>query len=132
MNIASEVAALERLPIRELRERYVEAFGEQTPSGNKVWIVRRLAWRLQSRALGGLSERARRRAEELADEADLRTVPPKTAQTKAAPERTHTQTLPLQPDNRLPPPGTVLTRKYKGQVLQVKVLADGFEYQGSV
>ena len=30
------------------------------------------------------------------------------------------------------PPGSVLTRKYKGGVVQVKVLADGFEYQGAV
>jgi hypothetical protein len=30
----------------------------------------------------------------------------------------------------LPPAGTVLTRKYKGVVLQVQVLADGFEYEG--
>jgi hypothetical protein len=35
-------------------------------------------------------------------------------------------------DDRLPPPGTVLTRPFKGAVLQVKVLAEGFEYQGQV
>ena len=40
--------------------------------------------------------------------------------------------LRFQPDDRLPPPGTVLTRKYKGQVLQVQVLDQGFEYDGSV
>jgi hypothetical protein len=40
--------------------------------------------------------------------------------------------LKFQPDGRLPPPGTVLTRKYKGEALQVQVLADGFEYRGEV
>jgi hypothetical protein len=32
----------------------------------------------------------------------------------------------------LPPPGTIITRRYKGEVLQVKVLPHGFEYQGEV
>jgi hypothetical protein len=38
----------------------------------------------------------------------------------------------LQQDGRLPPPGTVITRRYKGAVLQVQVLAEGFEYAGEV
>jgi hypothetical protein len=36
----------------------------------------------------------------------------------------------LQSNGRLPPPGTILTREYKGQRLQVKVLAQGFEFEG--
>ena len=43
---------------------------------------------------------------------------------------TATQALPSQPDRRLPPPGSVLTRPYKGDTLQVLVLADGFEFEG--
>ncbi len=35
-------------------------------------------------------------------------------------------------DKRLPPPGTILTRPYKGQLVQVQVLTDGFAYAGSV
>jgi Protein of unknown function (DUF2924) len=41
-----------------------------------------------------------------------------------------TGTLGDKANGRLPPPGTVLTRPYKGQTLQVKVLAEGFEYEG--
>jgi hypothetical protein len=33
---------------------------------------------------------------------------------------------------RLPIPGTILTRPYKGTILQVKVLESGFEYEGIV
>jgi hypothetical protein len=36
------------------------------------------------------------------------------------------------PDGRLPPPGTVLSRPYKGGTVQVQVLANGFEYRGEV
>jgi hypothetical protein len=37
-----------------------------------------------------------------------------------------------RPDGRLPPPGTVLTRPYKGRSLQVQVLPHGFEFDGQV
>jgi len=32
--------------------------------------------------------------------------------------------------SRLPIPGTVITRKYKGKLLEVKVLEKGFEFEG--
>jgi len=32
----------------------------------------------------------------------------------------------------LPPPGTLLTRVYKGQTLQVRILLHGFEFGGVV
>ena len=34
--------------------------------------------------------------------------------------------------DRLPLPGTILTRDYKGTMIQVQVLPNGFEYQGEV
>jgi hypothetical protein len=40
-----------------------------------VWLVKRIAWRMQALAEGDLSERARRRAAELANDADLRLSP---------------------------------------------------------
>jgi Protein of unknown function (DUF2924) len=33
-------------------------------------------------------------------------------------------------DDRLPRPGTVLARRYKGQMLQVRILASGFAFAG--
>ena len=87
-------------------------------------------WRLQTRAEGDLSERARRQAAELADDADLRLSPPRPKAGDAAAERTATAALPHAGDHRVPPPGSVLTRPYKGRTLQVKVLAQGFEFEG--
>jgi hypothetical protein len=110
------------MTVKQLREKYVEAFGEATRAGNKVWLARRIAWRLQARAEGGLSERAKQRALELADDADLRVVPPRESDDPAR------AVIPFKSDGRLPPPGSVITRPYKGVVLQVRVLADGFEY----
>ena len=59
--VGAEVAALPRLAIQDLRTRYAEVFGEGTRSGNRAWLIKRLAWRLQALAEGDLSERARGR-----------------------------------------------------------------------
>ncbi|HEY7156386.1 MAG TPA: DUF2924 domain-containing protein [Gemmataceae bacterium] len=127
-----EIAALQRMTTSDLRRRYAEIFGDQPPSWNRVWMLRRLAWRLQALAEGGLSERAQRRAEELANDADLRLNPPKAKTAEAPAERIATKTLPAKADDRLPPPGTILMRPYKGQIVQVQVLQNGFAYQGQV
>jgi hypothetical protein len=132
LNIGKELAALQRLTVQELRARYAEVFGEATNANNKTWLIKRTAWRLQALAEGDLSERARQQAAALANDADLRMNPPKAKPATAPEERTPTAPLRFQPDDRLPPPGTVLTRPYKGQLLQVQVLAHGFEHAGAV
>ena len=132
-SIGREIAALQRMTPKELQVRYAEIFGEPTKSGNKQQLVKRIAWRLQSLEQGTLSERARRRAEELANDADIRLSPPKPkARTDEDSGRTRTAPLPRFGDERLPPPGSVLTRRYKDQDLRVTVLESGFEHEGEV
>ncbi len=130
LNIHREVAALQRMGAKQLRVRYAEAFGETTPAHNKTWLIRRIAWRLQALAEGDLSERARRRAEELANDADLRLNPPR-PRSADAPQATTMAAVAPPRDPRLPPVGSVLARQYRGQTLQVRVLADGFEFAGT-
>jgi hypothetical protein len=127
-----DLAALQQMTASELRVRYAEVFGDQPPTWNRVWMLKRIAWRLQALAEGGLSERARRRAAELANDADLRMTMPKAKAPEAAAERTVVKPMPTQTDNRLPPPGTILTRPYKGEIVQVQVLTSGFAYLGQV
>src|SRR5262245_13798358 len=131
-NIGREVAALQRLTLPQLRARYAEVVGEQANTRNRGWLLKRVAWRLQALAEGGLSERARQRAQELACDADLRTTQPRSQAAPPDMERTQTTTLKFKPDDRLPPPGTILTRPYKGRTLQIQVLPLGFEYEGQV
>src|SRR3954467_2564281 len=76
-SIEQTVAALRRMTPAQLRAKYLEVFGEPTRSGNKEFLFKRLAWRIQSLAEGTLSDRARRRAEELARDADVRTTLPR-------------------------------------------------------
>ena len=68
---------------------------------------------------------------ELARDADLRLNPPQ-RQTTAATATPEPVRIPAPVDPRLPPPGTILARPYKGQLVQVQVLTDGFAYAGRV
>src|SRR5215472_15324809 len=82
-SVAHEIAALGRLSVAELRTRFAAVFGQTTQAHNKVWLVKRLAWRLQALAEGDLSQRARQRAAELVHDADLRMSPPRADQAPA-------------------------------------------------
>lgn len=130
LDVGKEVAALKRMTMKELRHRYAEVFGDQTNANNKAWLIKRIAWRLQFLAEGGLSERARQHAAELAKDADVRLAPPRPRNMESVGS---TMAIPFRPEgsNRLPPPGTVITRPYKGSTLQVQVLPQGFEYEGA-
>lgn len=128
--IQSQIEVLRRMTVRELRTQYREVFGEESRSNHKQFLFRRIAWRLQADAEGGLSERARRRALEIANDADLRIRAPKEFNFDAAGQRcVHGQITP-DADPRRPLPGTVLEREYKGQTIIVKVAEDGYDYNG--
>ena len=130
LNILQEVATLQRLSVGQLRQRFAELFGEATAASNRTWLIKRIAWRMQALAEGDLSQRARRRAAELVRDADLRLNAPRSpTATATTPEPV---SVPTPVDHRLPPPGTILTRPYKGQLVQVQVLTDGFAYAGRV
>ncbi len=118
MLIRRELAELAEMTTDQLRAKYGEVFGEPARSRSKPHLYRKLAWRIQANAFGGLSQRALARAAELANEADVRLRPP-TAPPAALPPRRDGMA-----------PGTVLTRTYKGGIIEVRVLPKGFEYRG--
>jgi len=125
------IEELRRLNVVALRRKYHDVFGEESRSSNKEFLFRRIAWRLQANAEGGLSERARHRAAHIADDSDLRTRAPKEflpAQVPANVTWTVDRTQP-QRDQRLPPPGTLLTRRVDDRQIVVKVLDKGFEFE---
>jgi hypothetical protein len=128
-----QVQALSRMTVGELRERYIDVFGEETRSHHKDFLRKRIAWRLQALAEGSLSERARRRAEEIANDADLRIrmlrdpIKPGLMEVR---ERSVSGRLQPQRDSRLPLPGTLLVREFRGRDIVAKVLDKGFEYDG--
>lgn len=130
LNVAKEVAALERMTVDQLRTRYAEIFQESTNGRHKQWLIKRIIWRMQANVEGDLSERAQRRAEELANDADLRMTPPRERKPAHDTEhRTVTVVTAVRSSTQLLP-GTMLKRDYKGRTVRVNVLAGGFEFEG--
>jgi Protein of unknown function (DUF2924) len=80
---------------------------------------------------GDLSDSARRRASEIADDAELRLRAPRNFAARLRAESLPTTARSRrQRDWRLPPAGTILTRVYRGQSVVVHVRENDFEYQG--
>jgi hypothetical protein len=130
-SVFGEIEKLRQMKVGALRIKYREVFGEESRSSNKQSLFRRIAWRLQARVDGDLSERVRQRAFEIADDADLRIRAPASFSLESGPRET---AKPLDRagagrDRRLPSAGTLLTRQFENRRIVVKVLEDGFEYQ---
>jgi hypothetical protein len=123
--IHARIEALRQMTVAQLHEEWRRVMGEEPRSRNRVWMWRRLAWAIQAKEYGGLSERAKRRIEELIPLAEAwMPIGKRALERRLSP-------APIQKrDSRLPKPGTVLTRPYKGRTLAVTVLEDGFEFDG--
>ncbi len=129
LTVEQQVILLPALSTGELRAKFAELFGEVPNTYNRPYLIRRVAWRLQALAEGGLSERARQRAAGLASGSELRLSSPPglAAEPRRKPVRRR-RTI----RRELPPPGSVLSRPYRGRLFEVKVLAKSFEYDGRV
>jgi hypothetical protein len=131
--VRAQIEALRHMTTGQLKEKYREVFGEPTRSNHKQFLFRRIAWRIQANAWGGLSERARRRALEIANDADLRIRAPKNFSIdELDPARTLETKVAPTADPRLPKPGTLLVRRHQGKDIVVRVREDGFEFDGQV
>ncbi len=129
--VLMEIESLRRASLASLREKFREVFQEETSSRHREHLFRRIAWRLQALAEGDLAERAIRRATEIAQDADLRKVAPTDFFSL---EGKPIQTTPVdrnrrRQDSRLPLPGALLRRKWKGRMILVEVLPKGFRYE---
>jgi Protein of unknown function (DUF2924) len=128
--VLKEIESLRRASMADLRNRYQEVFQEQTRSKHREHLFRRIAWRLQALAEGDLSQRARGRANEIAQDADLRiNAPPEFFTVGGERLQTTGDRNRREQDRRLPLPGALLTRKWKGRTILVEVLAKGFRYE---
>jgi hypothetical protein len=110
----------------QLQLKYQELFGQASRSNHKGYLFRRVAWRIQALAEGGLSERARQFAREIATDADLRLCAPKPI--TGTPPAVLVAGASRQRDLRVPAPGTKLIKQYKDETLTVTVLEDGYQY----
>jgi Protein of unknown function (DUF2924) len=129
-NTITEIMALKEMSLGELGKKYEAVFdGKKAPSNNKVYLWRKIAYRIQELEYGGISSEAQSKIEEFIQKYDpvnnksLRPITNTNGSSKKSK---------LSRDKRLPIPGTVITKEYKGIALQVKVLESGFEYNNKI
>lgn len=121
ISIAAEVTRLARMTVPELRARHAELFGAPARSHHKEFLARQIAWRLQAESEGGLPEETRQLALAVARDAPLR-IRIESAATRGASQadRTATTWLASNHDTRLPMPGSLLMKDYRGETYVVK------------
>lgn len=122
-NISAQIEALKTTGTAQLSELYRQYFDDKAAPGNRTFLIRQIAYQIQEKALGGLSTSAKDRIRELIQAYDPIN---KLAIKTSSPDRTGGR------DNRLPTPGSFITKKYKGKRIDVKVLEQGFEYQSTI
>ena len=134
LNIQAQLAALEAMTPSQLREKYLVVFCEPSRSGNRRFMIKRIAWRLQADAEGDLPQRVRDQALELARDSDLRTTAPRNGDHADGDGHTVERSVPFTMRVTAAAaltPGTQLTRLYKGKTVIVTILEDGFAYAGA-
>lgn len=112
-SVMAQVAALPDKPTEELKRMWRDLFGTNPPPYNRAFLVKRLAYRLQELAFGGLSEETEERLDSLARDAVY-----------GDPARMRRRVV------SRPVVGTRLMREWQGVEHHVTVLDNGFEYQG--
>lgn len=125
-SVVDQLAELKTMSVAGLRARYEEVFGEPSRSRNKEYLRKRLAWRIQELAEGGLPASALERIAQLGDD-----VPERWRMRQAAQVQDLGTVQPTEPrDPRVPPVGTVLRRVFNSVAHEVTVCSEGFEHGG--
>jgi hypothetical protein len=128
MTILEQLLALKEASIPELQKKYSEVYdGKKTPLSNKTVLWQKIAYRIQELEYGSLPEKARTKVNELAQEYD-----PINNKTLRPENNNCGKKHSLGRDRRLPLPGTIITKEYKGTAIEVKVMDKGFEYKSKV
>jgi hypothetical protein len=109
-SVLAQIAALKAKPTAELRYMWRELFDREPPVLGRRYLEDRIAYRVQELHFGGLSDRARRKLDALADQPE-----PKAARRRNAGR---------------PIAGTQLRRQWQGTEHVVTVREHDFEYNG--
>lgn len=117
----------------QLRSVHKELFGVEHPIANCQHLRRKIAWHLQAAKEGSLPESVRQYAIAIARATELRMRISENVSRRDAGvplDQTVTTTVVQTRDARLPMPGSLIVKQYKEHTLVVKVLNNGFEFDG--
>jgi hypothetical protein len=112
-DVPARLAALLGMPIGELKAEWRRLFVTEPPPYNRAFLERRLAYRIQELAYGGLKRETLERLEALGEKIDGR---------KATLRRARREQRPVA--------GTRLIREYQGVAHTVTVMRDGYAFEG--
>ena len=123
--ILEKILAMKDASLEELQAKYAELFdGKKPASANKAYLWQRIAYRIQEVEYGSIPDEALDKLKELTQVYDP-------INNQALRSYTVDRRRPSR-DRRLPIPGSVINKKYKGKEIIVKALEHGFEYKGKV
>ena len=128
-----QIEDLPKMNAPQLQAVHRELFGAEHRIANCQHLRRKIAWHLQAAKDGGLPESVRQYAIAVARGTELRLRISENASRRriGTPlDQTVTTVVVQTQDARLPMPGSLILKKYKGETIVVKVLDDEFEYDG--
>jgi len=128
-----DVQTVSKLDAAALHKLHRDLFGSDRLMPNAEHLRRKIVWHVQAQAEGGLPEAARQRALAIARNSKLRVRDAwngRRGQTASPAQHAVTTGISPTHDSRLPMPGSLLVKDFKGQTIVVKVHDDGFEYDG--
>ena len=111
--IIQELTELTRMPVAGLKDRWRSLYGTEPPAYKRQYLIKRIAYRIQELALGGLSEKAKAKLEQLASQDSIGKTRKQKCQCK----------------NGIVA-GTRLIREWNGKQYLVTAVSGGFEYDG--
>lgn len=115
--VLRQVAGLETLSMEQLREQWRMLFGSEPPVYSSSFMKKRLAYRLQEIAFGGLSEEAKDKMKVILEENGYDKRGGKRVKKPSA-------------KSNMPIIGTRLIREWNGKRYEVIVVKGGFDYAG--
>jgi Protein of unknown function (DUF2924) len=124
-----DVRLLAPMNTNQIRRLHRDVFGSAVPFCNSEQAKRRIARKIQAEREGGLPDAALQRALAIGRETDLR-IQARLGKRRIPLAHAGVTRIVSNHDPRLPMPGTVLVKEYRGRTIQVQVLDSGFEFDG--
>lgn len=119
-SILRQISDLPNLSHPELQKLWKTLYGKDVPAFNRPYIIKRLAYRIQELAYGGLSEKAINMMDDVLSSNGFDENGGRITLKNRKPKR----------KGNMPVVGTRFIREWNGRTYEVIVVDGGYEYQG--
>ena len=119
-SVLKQIADLQNLSHAQLQQLWRTLYGKEPTASNRPYLVKRLAYRIQEIAYGGLSDKSRKMMDDILDSRGFDENGGSVDGRRT--ERKRKMGVPVV--------GTRLVREWNGRTYEVTVVHGGFEYEG--